>query len=50
VRALVVILIGLAIGATVFLATGGHVIFLPFVFVPFVFLWPLGRRRRDRSM
>ena len=49
-RALVVILIGLAIGATVFLATGGHVIFLPFVFLPFAFLWPLGRRRRDRSM
>ena len=45
-RALAVILIGLAIGAIVFLATGGRVVFLPFVFLPFVFLWPFSRRSR----
>jgi hypothetical protein len=50
VRALVVIVIGLAIGAIVFLATGGRVIFLPFVFIPIALLWPLGRRRRDGSL
>jgi hypothetical protein len=48
VRALVVILTGLAIGGIVFLATGGRVIFLPLVFVPFVLLWPFSRRSRRR--
>jgi hypothetical protein len=38
--------IGVAIGLLVFLVTGGHVILLPLVFVPFAFLG-LGRRRRS---
>lgn len=44
--ALFVLLIGLAVGVIAFAATGGHVIFLPLIFVPLVFFWP--RRRRDQ--
>ena len=43
-----VVLVGIAIGAIVFLATGGRVIFLPLVFLPFVMFWPGGRNRRFR--
>ena len=46
--AVLALLVGIAIGAIVFLATGGRVIFLPFVFLPLVFLWPFGGRRRRR--
>ena len=45
--AFVVLLLGLTIGAIVYLATSGRVIFLPLVFVPLVFLWPRGRDRRS---
>jgi hypothetical protein len=39
-------LVGLAVGAAVYLATNGHVLFLPLLIVfPFVLL-PFGRRRR----
>jgi hypothetical protein len=39
-------LAGLAVGAIVYVATEGHVLFLPLLLViPFVLL-PLGRRRR----
>jgi hypothetical protein len=44
--AFLVLLTGLAVGAIIFLATGGHVIFLPLIFVPLVFVWP--RRRHDQ--
>jgi hypothetical protein len=47
--ALTLLLIGLAVGVVAFVATGGHVVFLPLVFVPLVFFWPLGRRRDRRS-
>jgi hypothetical protein len=41
--------IGLAIAVIVFVASGGHVLFLPLLFLPFG-LFSLGhRRRRDRS-
>jgi hypothetical protein len=40
------LLIGLLVAAVVFLATSGHVIFLPLLFVPLAFL-PFGRRRRS---
>jgi hypothetical protein len=43
--AVVVLLIGLAVGLIVFVATSGHAIFLPLIFVPFVFFWPLRRNR-----
>jgi hypothetical protein len=36
---------GVAFAAIVYVATGGHVFFLPLVFVPLVFFWP---RRPDR--
>lgn len=39
---------GLAIAVIVFVATGGHVIFLPLLFIPLGLLG-LGRRRRDSS-
>ena len=39
------LLIGLAIAAVVFLATGGHVVFLPLFFIP-LGLFGFGRRRR----
>jgi hypothetical protein len=40
--------IGLGVALVVFVVTGGHVIFLPLLFVPFA-LFGLGRRRgRDR--
>ena len=45
--AFVVLMLGLTIGAIVYLATSGRVIFLPLVFVPLVFLWPRGRDRRS---
>jgi hypothetical protein len=39
-------LVGIAVGAIVYVATGGHVLFLPLLIVfPFVLL-PFGRRRR----
>jgi hypothetical protein len=44
----VVLLIGLAVGVIVYLATGGHVIFLPLVFLPLVFFLPSGRSRGRR--
>jgi hypothetical protein len=43
------LLIGLAVAVIVYVATGGHVVFLPLVFLPFVFFWPGGRRRGRRS-
>jgi hypothetical protein len=46
--AALVLLIGLAVAAIVYLATGGHVLFLPLIFLPFVFfrLRGPGRQRR----
>ena len=43
-----VLLIGLAVAAIVYLATGGHLIFLPLLFLPFVVFRPRdhGRQRR----
>jgi hypothetical protein len=43
-----VLLIGLAVAAIVYLATGGQVIFLPLLFLPFVVFRPRdhGRQRR----
>jgi hypothetical protein len=38
------LLIGLLIAAAVYLATAGHVLFLPLLFLPLTF--GLGRRRR----
>jgi hypothetical protein len=44
-----VLAIGLAIAVVVFVATAGHVVFLPLLFVP-LGLFGLGRRRsRDRD-
>ncbi|HYF26260.1 MAG TPA: hypothetical protein VD931_11025 [Baekduia sp.] len=40
-------MIGLAIAAIVFVATGGHVLFLPLLFLPFLFMG--GGRRRHRG-
>ena len=40
------VLAGLAIAAIVFVATGGHVVFLPLFFVLPLGLFGLGRRRR----
>jgi hypothetical protein len=40
-----VLLIGLAVAAIVYAATGGHVFFLPLVFLPLIFFWPGGRSR-----
>jgi len=37
--------LGLGVAAIVYVASSGHVIFLPFLFVPLALL-PLGRRRR----
>jgi hypothetical protein len=46
VRAAVLVVLACAlVAAIVVVATNGHVIFLPLILVPFVFLWPLGRRR-----
>lgn len=42
------LLVGLAAAAIVFAATGGHVIFLPFLFVLPLGLFGLGRRRGRR--
>jgi hypothetical protein len=43
-----VLLIGLAVAAIVYVATGGHVFLLPLILLPFVFFWPRhsGRQRR----
>jgi hypothetical protein len=41
-----ILLIGVAAAAMVYVATGGQVFFLPLVFLPFVFFWPGGRRQR----
>jgi hypothetical protein len=43
---MLLLLIGLAVAAVIFLATGGHVIFLPLFFVLPLGLFGLGRRRR----
>jgi hypothetical protein len=43
---IVILLIGLAVAVIVFVATSGRVIFLPLIFLPFVFFWP---RRRSRD-
>jgi hypothetical protein len=43
---ILVLLIGLAVAAIVFVATSGHVVFLPLVLLPFVFIRPPGRGRR----
>ena len=40
--------IGLAIAVVVFVVTGGHVVFLPLLFLP-IGLFGLGHTRRDRS-
>jgi hypothetical protein len=47
VRATVFLLLaGLAVAAIVFAVSGGHVLFLPFLFVLPLGLFGLGRRRR----
>jgi hypothetical protein len=43
-----VLLIGLAVAVIVYVATGGHVFFLPLIFLPFVFFWPRGRGHHRR--
>lgn len=43
-----VLAIGLAIAVIVFVASGGHIIFLPLLFVP-LGLFSFGHRRRRRS-
>jgi hypothetical protein len=45
---LTLLLIGLAVAAIIFAATGGHVLFLPFLFVLPLGLFGLGRRRDRR--
>ncbi|MDX6570296.1 MAG: hypothetical protein QOH15_2874 [Gaiellales bacterium] len=45
---MILILIGLAIAAIVFLVTGGHVLFLPLFFILPLGLFGFGRRRRSR--
>ena len=40
--------IGLAIALVVFVVTGGHVVFLPLIFLP-LGLFTFGHRRRTRS-
>jgi hypothetical protein len=40
--------IGIAIGLIVFVVTGGHVVFLPLLFVP-LGLFSLGQRHRRQS-
>ena len=42
---LLLFLAGLAVAAILFVATGGHLIFLPFLFVLPLGLFGLGRRR-----
>jgi uncharacterized membrane protein YccC len=42
--AFVVLAVGLVVAMVIFVATSGHVVFLPLVFIPLVFFWP----RRDR--
>jgi hypothetical protein len=44
----ILVLVGLAIAAVVFLASGGHVLFLPLFFVIPLGLFRLGRGRRRR--
>ena len=39
--------IGLAVAVIVYVATGGHVVFLPLLFIPFG-LFTFGHRRRRR--
>jgi hypothetical protein len=46
--ALMLLLLGLAVAAIIFVATGGHVLFLPFLFVLPLGLFGLGRRRDRR--
>jgi hypothetical protein len=42
-----VLALGIAVAIIVFVVTGGHVLFLPLLFVP-LGLFGLGLRRRDR--
>jgi hypothetical protein len=42
-----VLALGIAVAIIVFVLTGGHVLFLPLLFVP-LGLFGLGQRRRDR--
>jgi hypothetical protein len=43
---LLMLLAGLAVAAILFAATGGHLLFLPFLFVLPLGLFGFGRRRR----
>jgi hypothetical protein len=43
--ALITLLAGLTIAVIVDVATGGHVILLPLIFVPLLFFWPVSRKR-----
>jgi hypothetical protein len=43
-----VLAIGLAIAVIVFVVSGGHVLFLPLLFIPFG-LFSFGHRRRQQS-
>lgn len=45
---LMLLLLGLAVAAIVFAVSGGHVLFLPFLFVLPLGLFGLGRRRDRR--
>jgi hypothetical protein len=44
----ILLLLGLAVAAIVFLVTGGHVLFLPLFFILPLGIFGLGRRRRRR--
>jgi hypothetical protein len=45
--AVLLFLVGLVVAVIVFVATSGHVLFLPLILFPLVLSWPLGRRRRS---
>jgi hypothetical protein len=43
---LLALAVGLLVAVVVFVATRGHVVFLPLLLVPLVFVWPRGRKGR----
>ena len=43
--ALLSVAAGLAFAVVVFVATSGHIVFLPLILVPLVLIWPGGKKR-----